>query len=130
VEQTALYFSPEFDTVHIVNGPRGTEFFKLSCRTDKETIRSIKALAIRHQLSQDRWAPYIAGGLRALESLETLILVVDGETGSDGEGSSMRLNMEDHLVKTRDQLVLQGICKEWKLPAVKVMTPRAFESYL
>ena len=86
VNQTALYFNPELDTVHIAGM---TEFCNLSSRTDKETIQSIKWLSMGEQLLQDMKTGYIARKLPAYESLEVLIVVVDGETGSDGDGSSL-----------------------------------------
>src|SRR6202043_2983986 len=73
----------------------------------------------------DQCMQSIAEKLHAFKSLETLVLVVHFEIGRD-KGSSTRAIMENHLVKTKDQLVLRGKCKEWKLPAVKVMGPQAF----
>jgi hypothetical protein len=128
MKQTALYFNPELDTVHIVDDQPSTDLRNLSDRTDEETIQSIKALAI---VLQDKFVHYIiAQRLLEFERLETLILVVDGGTEGDGEESSFRERTENKLVKVRDYLVLHGNCKERKLPAVKVMTPEAFENHL
>jgi hypothetical protein len=130
MKQTAHYFSPELDTVHIADDQHGSELYKISCRTDKETILSIKTLAIGSQLFPDMWTLSIAARLPPFRSLETLILVVGDETGWDGEGSSIRVNMETYLATVKDRLVLKGNCVEWKLPAVKVTTLRAFENDL
>jgi hypothetical protein len=81
MKQTALYFNPELDTVHIVDDQPSTDLRNLSDRTDEETIQSIKALAI---VLQDKFVHYIiAQRLLEFERLETLILVVDGGTEGD-----------------------------------------------
>jgi hypothetical protein len=128
-KQTAIYFNPELDTVRIVDED-GSEFRTFFLCTDKERIRSIKALAVGGCLLRERLWEYIAEKLPAFESLETLILVVDGKTGRAEKGSSIRVKMEDHLVKAKGRLVLQGKSKEWKLPAIKVMDTRAFKNDL
>jgi hypothetical protein len=131
MKQTALYFNPELDTVHIIVGSKHTtQFWALSNIVDKETIQSIKMLAIEIQGFDDEWARYFAGKLVLFARLETLISVVGDETRRDEEGSSNQVNMEDHLVKVKDQLVLRGDCTGWNLPVVKVMTRQAFETHL
>jgi hypothetical protein len=122
---TAVYFSPELDTVHVVDG-FGSEFVFLAQRTNKETIRSIRALAFGSPLLQDVLKCHTATSLLAFESLETLILVVEGE-----EEELIREQAEDYLVKVqKDRLVLQEKCKVWKLPAVRVMSVQAIENHL
>jgi hypothetical protein len=126
MKQTALYFNPKLDTVHI----KKDEFRTLagtSYSIHWKTTQSIRTLAIG---SQDVRMKYVARQLRAFRMLEMLILVIDGEMADDGEGSSLPENMEDYLVKVKDQLVLQGKCKAWKLPLVKVMDAQAFENDL
>jgi hypothetical protein len=86
-------------------------------------------LAIGRPHLQDVWTQHVAERLGAFEGLETLILVIDREVGKNGK-ELIRVNMEDHLVKAQNRLVLQGNCREWKLPAVQVMTRRAFEDHL
>jgi hypothetical protein len=128
MKQTALYFNSELDTIHIVDDDLSTKCWTLAYRASMETVKSIKALAIGHQCFDGLVAKYIAERLVAFERLETLILVVDGET--DEEGASIRENMEDDLVTTKDRFILRGQCNVWNLPAVKVMTPGAFENHL
>jgi len=128
VKQTALYFNPELDTVHILNA-RGTGIWTLSCRTQRETIQSIKVLAIGSYLFQELWIQHIAGRLPVFESLEMLILVIEREVGRNGK-ELIRVNMEDELVNVQDRLALrENSKKEWKLPVVKVMTRRVFENH-
>jgi hypothetical protein len=74
IKQTALYFNPELDTVHIAER-LDKEFHDPFRCTDSETTRSIRTFFDDHR-RQD-----IAGGLCAFQSLETLILVVGDETG-------------------------------------------------
>jgi hypothetical protein len=101
---TAVYFSPELDTVHIVDEVGG-EFFRLAQRTNKETVRSIRALAFGSSLLQDVSRYHIATSLLAFESLEMLVLVVEGEVGEE-QAESIREQAEDHLVKVqKDRLV-------------------------
>jgi hypothetical protein len=126
VKQTALYFSPELDIVHIADDK---QFWNLSYRAQTETIQSIKALAIGNEIFQNQWTNYSAERLFAFESLVTLVLVIEREVGGD-EQELIRANMEGHLIKAQDRLVLQGNCKEWHPPTVKVMTRRAFENHL
>jgi hypothetical protein len=57
--------------------------------------------------------------------LETIVLVI---LGCDAE--STRKIMEDALIEVKDGLRLEGKYAEWKLPVVKVMSSRAFESAL
>jgi hypothetical protein len=71
---------------------------------------------------------YFASSLYVFKNLETLILGVDGEVGSDEE--SIRKDMEDQLLEVKDRLALQEPCQEWKLPAVKVMDAETLESPL
>jgi hypothetical protein len=127
MKQTALYFNPKLDTVHV----KDDEFWTLSGSpypNHMETTQSIRTLAVG---SQDVTVEteYVARGLRAFEKLEMLILVVDGEMA---ELSWLRVNMEDDLVKAKGRLVAisQGKCREWKQPVVKAMTRRAFENNL
>jgi hypothetical protein len=126
-KKTALYFSPELDTVHISNDEHNTEFWNLFYRA--ETIQSIKVLAIGSQLFRDEWMQYVAGRLPAFETLETLILVVERKLERTGV-ELIQVNMEGYLAKAQDQLILLGRCKEWKSPLVKVMTRRGFENHL
>jgi hypothetical protein len=125
MKQTALYFNPELDTIHIVDDERGSELWTLYSRTQKETIQSIKTLAIESHVDQQRLVKNIAALLPAFEVLETLILVIDGEAGKDEEGFSVRERAENILIQVAAQL---KICREWKLPMVKVMNPRAFKN--
>jgi hypothetical protein len=130
MKQTALYFNPTLDTVHINHEIDG-RFLNLSYCTNKDTIRSIRALAIESRVFDHRDRFYIAGSLLcSFQSLETLILVVRDETGWDGTGASIREDMENALIIFKDSLTLHGGWKEQKLPAVKVMTSRAFENNL
>jgi len=130
MKQTALYFNRELDTVHVACRQYTYEFNNLSYRTLKETIQSIKVLAIGSQLFEGSWMGQVARCLPEYESLETLILVASGEMGGEGDGSSVRVNMENALVEAQNQLVSQGNCKEQKLPVVKVMALQAFENHL
>jgi hypothetical protein len=115
--------------VHIVD-EFGCEFDMLTQRTDQETIRSIRALAIGSLLLQADLRQYTATNLLAFESLEMLILVVKGEVG-ENEEELIREHAEDHLVKVqKDRSALQENSKAWKLPAVKVMNPQTLESHL
>jgi len=127
VKQTALYFSPELDTVHITGKERAIELTHLSYRTNEETIQSITVLAVEiQQVSRDS-TPYIAARLSVFEGLETLIVVVNSNTGWDRK-ESIRLNVEGHLVEVKNRFVLLGRYKEWKLPEVKLMSRRDFEN--
>ena len=128
MKPTAIYFNPHLDTVRVPEeSSRNLEIFLRF--TDKETIRIIKTLAIGGQLFHTRkaWRDYIAGRLPAYGGLETLIFVAEDETAGDERKSSIRADMEDHLVKAKDKLVLQGGWREWKLPVVKVVA-RSFDN--
>jgi hypothetical protein len=122
MKPTAIYFNPERDTVHVVDYDR--ELHQLLQHSNAETIRSIKVLAMGGSLPNGEIIV-----MRRFESLETLIMVVEGEARRN-EAESIRENMEGRLVKTRDRLVLRGKFKEWKLPTVKVMDAVALESLL
>jgi hypothetical protein len=126
MKQTAIYFSPELDTVHIVQGEHGNRFWALSDLFYRETIESIKTLAIGNKRIENQLiTDFGAGRLSAFKGLETLILVV--ERGVERNGAELiRLSVEDFLVKDKDLWKR----KEWKLPAVMVMTRRAFETHL
>jgi hypothetical protein len=118
MKPTAVYFDPERDTVHLID--LGREVHHLLQDNNEETMRSIKALAMGGRLLGE---VYI---MKRFESLETLIIVVEGETGRN-EAESIRENMEGLLIKTRDRLTLRGHCKEWKLPMVEVMDALDFD---
>jgi hypothetical protein len=107
MKQTALYFNPELETVHVPNDT-GTGILTL-CQTHGETIQSIKVLAIESYIFQDVWTQYVAARLPSFESLETLILVSEREVARNGK-DLIRVNMENELVKLHDRLVLQGNC--------------------
>jgi hypothetical protein len=130
VNQTAIYFNPKLDAVHIAD-VLGREFNMLTqC---KATVRSIRMLVIGGRLFPEDLRRYVALSLFTFESLETLILVVEGETARNEE-EWIRENMADHLVKARDRLRPdldgKGRRVEWELPAVKVMDAQALESQL
>jgi hypothetical protein len=125
MEQTSLYFNPVLDIVHIqvADDERGNDLFNLAYRTDKETIQNIRVLAIGGPFAPEMFTRIIrftAGNLHPLQALEKLILVVDSPTGFGWAC------MKDALDMAKEQLVLQGKCKEWKLPVVEDVAPRDF----
>jgi hypothetical protein len=127
MNQTAIYFNPELDTVHILEDFGGA-IYDLSKRTNQATTLSIKALAVQFlgdsSFSPAEAARYLSRHLvRVFWRLETIVLVVFG-----WDEEATRKDMEDVLVKTHDSLRLVGECAEWKVPAVKVMDSIAFES--
>jgi len=109
VKQTALYFNPELDTIHVVDDVIAT---MLSHPIYTETTKRIKTLAIAAPCSTI-FAQYtcvytLSRVLPALERLETYILVIEG-----GEAeSSTRKNMEDMMIQAQDRLRLEGKCGE------------------
>jgi hypothetical protein len=125
MNQTAIYFNPELDIVHIVDA-LGSGIHTLFQRTDQETVQSIRALAVALPGStvHPEFTRYVSKHLLALEGLETFILVIAGDA------ESTRSNMEDALFKTKDLLRSERKWEEWKVPVVKVMNSEAFESHL
>jgi hypothetical protein len=134
-EINAFYFNPELDTVHIVNNKFCSELWTLSRKIRRETIQSIKTLVIGSQRIQQnlwttKWIIFVAGKLPTFESLETLILAVEGLPRDEEEW--IRENMEDHLIKVKNSpaLYMWGVRQKWKLPVVKVMNPQTLDSQL
>jgi hypothetical protein len=124
MDQAAIYFNPELDTVHI-REDFGNGIYYLSKRTNQETTQSVKVLAVQflgNFLPPDL-TRYLSRHLRAFERLETIVLLA-----FEWDAESTRKDMEGILNKTHDSLRLMGECAEWKVPAVKVMNLRAFES--
>jgi hypothetical protein len=122
--QTAIYFNPELDTVHIFENV-GDKIHNLTQRTNRETIQSIKVLALEFSgrfLQAE--ARYLSRCLLVFKGLETVVLVF----GWDAEFT--RKIMEDALIEVHNRLRVEGACAEWKVPAVKVMNSRAFETHL
>jgi hypothetical protein len=130
VKQTAIYFNPEIDTVRIVTTPHdyGRKYEIFSLYTDEETIRRIKTLAV---LQDDYAMQSLAMRLPTsqFEGLKTLILVVEREAGMHEEESIWE-DMEDQLLKIKDQLALPENCEEWTPPVVKVMSAQTLENQL
>jgi hypothetical protein len=122
VKQTAIYFNPGLDIVHILD-EFGHGIHNLSQRINQETIQRIKVLAVefkdRFRLPSES-AQYLSRCLPAFERLETLVLVVRGDT------EFYRKNM----IVANERLRLAGKCGEWKVPAVKAMNSATFESHL
>jgi len=116
-----IYFNPEVDTVHVIDDS-GRKFRDLLL-ADTETIRSIKTLAVGSHLSHDNSRQHTTTYLRPFKSLQTLILVVEGEADMN-EQELIRKHMEDELAKLRNRLIRQ------KLPLVKVMDAQTLESLL
>jgi len=125
--QTALYFNPELDTVHI--GNQSAQDLGHICY-HKEAIQNMKVLAIGSLPFHPVWIGYIGRMVPAFENLETLILVIVGESGSDEDGSSFRSKVENEIVQANDLFYSQGNRKDWKLPEVKVMSLQDFENHL
>jgi len=131
MKQSAVYFNPELDTVHVVADNCRTGLSDLFYRTHEETAKSIRTLAIESQEFSRDLTRNIAWRLQlGFLRLETLILVVDRKTVTGEEGQELvQLGMETSLVETQDRLILQGESKEWKLPVVKVTTREDFEIF-
>jgi hypothetical protein len=123
INQTAIYFNPELDTVHILED-FGRAIYDLSKRTNQATTLSIKVLAVQipGHFSRTEAIRYLSRHLPSFGRLETIVLV---DFGWDAEST-----LEDILIKTRDSLRLARKCAEWKVPVVKAMNSRAFESHL
>jgi hypothetical protein len=123
MNQTAIYFNPELDTVHILEDFGGA-IYDLSKRTNQATTLSIKVLAVQipGHFSRTEAIRYLSRHLPSFGRLETIVLV---DFGWDAEST-----LEDILIKTRDSLRLARKCAEWKVPVVKAMNSRAFESHL
>jgi hypothetical protein len=124
--QTSLYFNPVLDTVHIqvTDNEPDNDLFNLAYRTDEETIQSIRVLAIGGPFAPEKFMKitrFVARNLHPLQALEKLILVDNCGTGF------VWACMKADLDMAKDQLVLQGKCKEWKLPVVEVVAPQYFE---
>jgi hypothetical protein len=117
VTQTAVYFNPELDAVHVVD-EFGSKFQDLCQYTNKETIQSIKMLVVGSRLYQDDLKQQTVMSLLPFKRLETLIFL-QGEAGRD-EDELIREDMEDKLAKVMNRLVLPKVRQASQLPAVKV----------
>jgi hypothetical protein len=123
MNQTAVYFNPERDTVHILSD-FSHGIHSLSQRTTQETIESIKVLAVEfsHSFLLAQSTHYLANRLPAFKRLETLVLVIGGDAEAHRK----------YMVEANDRIRLgkDAKWKEWKVPAVKAMNSEAFEGHL
>jgi hypothetical protein len=122
MDQTVIYFNPELDTVHVAEH-FGDKFRILSNRTNKETVQSIKVLAIGFPYGDlpSRFTQYLWECIPANGRLETIVLVF--------AESTRKHIMEEALIEVNDCLQSEGRGEEQKMPVVKVMTRQAFEDH-
>jgi hypothetical protein len=121
---TAIYFNPDLDTVHILDN-FGHGIITLSQCINQETLQRIKVLAVefpRH-VPPSQFTRYLSMRLPMFERLEIIVLVFGWDA------AFTQKCMEDALIEVNDRLRLEGKNGEWKVPAVKVMNPEAFESH-
>jgi hypothetical protein len=85
-KQTALYFNPELDTVHIAETKHSVEFWALCNVVDKETMEGLKTWPSKTRILTTSGRNILQEKLIAFVRLETLIFVVGDETGTDGDG--------------------------------------------
>jgi len=138
-KQTAIYFNPDLDTVHVMDEFGGRLLRFISQRTDEETIKSIRFLVIKKIFidldSEDE--DYAVWGedqndfsemwddLVLFERLEEIIWVFDDADTKEKAKSDRREIL--HEMKTfRNSLRQRGVV--WRVPAVKVMGPKTLES--
>ena len=126
-KQTAIYFNPELDVVHL---PDDRVRFTFHLRGDDETRRRIKVLAVKGSATVQPEAEYthpnnplIWAYGRRFKELEEIIWLSDEETME--KAGVIRDSIERHMKVFRDSLLAKG--EAWRVPAVKVTDLRTFE---
>jgi hypothetical protein len=130
-KQTAIYFNPKLDVVHIEDKYHDRVRQLLSCRTDEETTRSIRVLVIEGSVTVPQEAeadfptlyPQIWHDLPLFKGLEDIIWVFDDEE-TKKKADAIRDGIERHMNMFKDSLQARG--EVWRVPAIKVMDPKTF----